>query len=650
VPIPPNDYDLNDPILQNLNDAQFEAVTHDKGPLLILAGAGSGKTRVITRRIAWLVRYKSVFPSRILAVTFTNKAADEMRERVAALLGHEDAPRWMGTFHSICLQWLRRYAERLGYPKDFVIYDDRDSTSAVKSILKRFGLPKEGASSYTYFIDNVKNAGKSASDLLAATVRREYVEVYEAYQDDLKSNGAMDFADLLLLALELLQDHEDIRREIQSHFDYVLVDEFQDTNDVQYQLLQQLVQEHRNLCVVGDDDQSIYSWRGAQIENILEFTDNYPEAKVVTLGNNYRSTSKILEAASRVISYNDSRYEKALTAMRGPGHPVIVHATLNEKHEADWVVAKAIQCMEDGARWSDIAVFYRTNAQSRVFEDSFGAMGIPYRVVGGMRFYQRKEVKDVIAYLRLIVNPADSIALERIFNVPPRGIGPATIDKARAAMTGPEDSLLMALARVGDQAGGAVGKRISSFIAMLTDLAVKAKEMNAEQVLRETFDKTGLLEFFEKDETPEGRSRVENVQELLASARQFYETTGLDDVGAWLDKVALVQPLDEGGGNEAVSLMTVHAAKGLEFPCVFVCGLEHGLFPLSQRPSAATYAAPIGREALAEERRLMYVAMTRAMDKLHLCYAATRMRYGQTVAGRPSVFLTELPRSAIKLV
>lgn len=642
----------DDPILRDLNEAQYQAVTHDRGPLLILAGAGSGKTRAITRRIAWLVRARSVFPSRILAVTFTNKAATEMRERVSRLLGGEDAPRWMGTFHSICLRLLRQHAQRLGYSRDFVVYDDDDTESALRAVLKRMDLPREGVRAFASYIDGLKNEGILEPPDPRSPRERVHAEVYAAYQADLRANGAMDFGDLLLLALRLMEEHEDVRRDIQDRFDHVLVDEFQDTNVVQYRLLQWVAARHQNLCVVGDDDQSIYSWRGARVENILEFTDDYPDAKVVTLGANYRSRDPILHAASRVISFNRRRHGKELSAMRGPGEPVRVHASLNEQHEAAWVVREIVSHGEDGVDLSRMAIFYRTNAQSRAFEDALRARRIPYRVVGGMKFYQRKEVKDVLAYLRLLVNPADSLSLERVFNVPPRGIGAATIEKARARIQGPEDSLLMALARVGDETGGATGKRVRAFIEMLTGLALQAREQNAEDIVRQTLDQTGLLEFLNRDESPEGQSRVENVQELLASVRQFQEASGQTDLRSWLDRVALVQPLDEGGEGQAVNLMTVHAAKGLEFECVFVCGLEQGLFPMGGRRDR--HVAPVDatrdRAALEEERRLMYVAMTRARDWLYLSYAATRMRWGQVEAGRPSMFLTELPRDSVRVV
>lgn len=642
----------DDPILADLNAAQHQAVTHDRGPLLILAGAGSGKTRAITRRIAWLVRERAVHPSRILAVTFTNKAAAEMRERVARLLGDVDAPRWMGTFHSVCLRLLRQHGERLGYPRDFVVYDDDDSESALRAVLKRLELPREGLRAFGSYIDGMKNEGVLDPDEPRTPRERACIDVYRAYQADLKANGAMDFGDLLVLALKLVEDHADIRAQIQDRFDHVLVDEFQDTNVVQYRLLQRIAETHRNLCVVGDDDQSIYSWRGARVENILEFTRDYPDARVVTLGANYRSRDPIMAAASRVITFNRKRHDKALSAMRGPGEPVRVHASLNEQHEAAWVVREVLSHADDGVPLARMAVFYRTNAQSRAFEDALRARRVPYRVIGGMKFYQRKEVKDVLAYLRLLVNPADALSLERIYAVPPRGIGAATVEKARAQVAGPEDTLLMALARVGDQAGGATGKRVRAFIEMLTELALLAREVSAEEAVRATIERTGLLEFLNRDESPEGQSRVENVQELLASVRQFQEASGLSDLRSWLDRVALVQPLDEGGEGDAINLMTVHAAKGLEFDCVFVCGLEEGLFPLAGRRDRFASPADNARDraAMEEERRLMYVAMTRARDFLYLSYASTRMRWGQVEAGRPSVFLTELPREGVRVV
>lgn len=642
----------DDPILADLNADQLRAVTHEKGPLLILAGAGSGKTRAITRRIAWLVRARSVFPSRILAVTFTNKAAEEMRERVRALLGGQDAPRWMGTFHSICLRLLRQHAPRLGYTKDFVIYDDGDSEALLRQVLKRLDLPKEGIKGYAAAIDGYKNEGFVEAPEPRTQRERVVLEVFAEYQKELRAAGAMDFGDLLVQALHLLRSHADVREEIQARFDQVLVDEFQDTNVVQYDLLKLVSAGHRNLCVVGDDDQSIYSWRGARVENILEFQQQYPDAAVVTLGANYRSRVPILAAAARVIGFNRRRHEKALSAVRDGGEHVLVHSTLNETGEAQFVVREVVAHHAQGTPLSRMAVFYRTNAQSRVFEEALRARRIPYRVIGGMKFFQRKEVKDVIAYLRLLINPADSVSLERVYNVPPRGIGATTIEKSRARAASTGESLVMALAMLGDETGGAMSRKVKTFIETITDLALLARERSVSDVVRAVLERTGYHDHLMKDDSQEGQGRLENVEELVASIRQFEEIEGPKDLRTWLDRVALVQPLDDDASGEALNLMTVHAAKGLEFDCAFVCGLEDGLFPLRGRPGRGrpAYDPLAERSAIEEERRLMYVAMTRARDHLYLTWSHSRMRYGGVETGRPSLFLTELPRDWVRVV
>jgi DNA helicase-2/ATP-dependent DNA helicase PcrA len=645
--IPPGFEDL----LEGLNEEQCRAATHEQGPLLILAGAGSGKTRAITRRVAWLVRARSVWPSRILAVTFTNKAAAEMRERVEVLLGGGDAPRWMGTFHSIGLRLLRMHADRLGYPKDFVVYDDDDSESVLRRVAREMGLPKEGLKSFSSYIDRCKNDGLLEPPQPRTPRESQMAEVMVAYQKELRTAGAMDFGDLLARAVLMLREHADISEKLQSQYEHIVVDEFQDTNVAQYDLLKILAETHRNLCVVGDDDQSIYSWRGARVDNILDFPKEYPDATVVTLGRNYRSRTPILAAAARVIGFNRKRHEKDLAAMRGEGEPVRVHGALNEVGEAAFVVREIARHQADGVPLSRIAIFYRTNAQSRVFEDALRVRRIPYRIVGGMKFYQRREVKDVISWLRLLVNPLDRLALERALNAPPRGIGAATLEKARARADADGVELLEALAAVGDEGGAAMQRKVRSLIELVTDLALMARDARAGDAVQAVLDRTGFMAHLAADDSPEGANRVENVMELLASVREFEQLSGQTDLRTWLDRVSLVQPLDEEKGAEALSLMTVHAAKGLEFDSVWVCGLEDGLFPLSNRRGKGRgFEAALDRAAMEEERRLMYVAMTRARDALCLTYASTRVRYGQLEAGRPSIFLAELPRDQVKIV
>lgn len=632
----------DDPILHELNEDQVRAVTHERGPLLILAGAGSGKTRVITRRIAWLVRERAVPPWRILAVTFTNKAANEMRERVVHLLGTDDAPSWMGTFHSIGLRWLRKYADRLGYPSDFVVYDDDDQESVLRRLLRERGLQKQGIGPYRSYIDRLKNDGLLEPPDRPMFREAEHAEVFAAYQRVLREAQAVDFGDLLCLPLKVLREHDDVRERLRSEFLHILVDEFQDTNLAQYEILKLLVGSERNLCVVGDDDQSIYSWRGARVENILDFRRDFPDATVVTLRANYRSRAPILRAASRVIAFNRRRHPKDLDPARGDGGSVTLHTAFGEREEAQYVVRQVRARQAEGIPLSRMAVFYRTHAQSRPFEDALRSLGIPYRVVGGIRFYQRKEIKDVLAYLRLIVNPSDSVSLERIVNVPPRGLGPATLARVHEEATARGESLLMALARVGDRCGPATQKRIREFVETVSSLALLARDTDAVSVIRATLERTGYLAYLKADETPVGIARVENVEELVAAARDFMATSGRTDLWSYLDRVSLLQPTDEGDGVEALNLMTVHAAKGLEFDCVFLCGLEEGLLP---------HIGAVGNErAIEEERRLMYVAMTRAREALYLTWAGTRIRMGMVQAMRPSRFLQELPWTDLRRV
>jgi len=640
-------------LLSELNPEQYAAATHESGPLLILAGAGSGKTRAITHRIAWLVQERAVHPASIMAVTFTNKAAGEMRERVRQLLDGGPAPSWMGTFHSVCLRLLRMNAARLGFSPDFVVYDDDDSERMMKLVVDDMGLPRDQVRRFTSYVDRVKNDGLIEPPDPRSNSEAFAVEAFRRYRKGLANAGAMDFGDLLVMALRLLAENEDIREHLQSSFSQIIVDEFQDTNLAQYHFLKLLCRPNPNICVVGDDDQSIYSWRGARVANILEFSNDFPDATKIVLSRNYRSREPVLAAASRVISFNQSRYVKALTAVRGEGENVYVHRALNESGEASFVITEMKSRNRRGVPYSGMAAFYRTNAQSRVFEDALRRFGIPYRVVGGMRFYQRAEVKDIISYLRLLVNPMDAISLDRIVNVPTRGIGKVTMDKARARAEEAGIPLLEALASVGDEAGRAAQAKIRAFVEMICDLALFARENDAKSVVERVIKVTGYRQPLEDEDTPESRNRLENIDELLNSVQEFMSQTGERTLAAFLDKVALVQPLDDPRDEDSVSLMTVHAAKGLEFDCVWVTGLEQGLFPLRSRGDRLTGISgdiQTEREYNEEERRLMYVAMTRARDVLYLSYARTRMTRGLVEPCRPSVFLSELPRGIVTIV
>jgi len=634
---------MPDAILEGLNADQAQAVTHEKGPLLILAGAGSGKTRAITHRIAWLIRERSCAPSRILAMTFTNKAAGEMRERVARLLGAEDAPRWMGTFHSMCLRLLRRHADLVGYPSHFVIYDDDDQERVLRRLAKDMISEKTPVRPFSSFIDAMKNDGILEAPPARSPREQVFCDIYSAYQRELVNAGAMDFGDLLCQTLRLFREQAEIRAYYQDAFEHVVVDEFQDTNVAQYELLKLLVGPHRNLCVVGDDDQAIYSWRGAHVENILNFKDDFPDATVVTLRSNYRSNSSILDAASHMIKFNRGRHAKDLHAVRGEGAAVTVYRAHTEREEAAFVVRK-IRQMASTTPLSSMAIFYRTNSQSRAFEEELRAARLSYRVVGGMRFYQRKEVKDVLAYLKLLVNPADIVAFERVANVPPRGIGPTTVAKAQALMRNSGLDAMSALARVGETSGPSLAKKISTFVETMKVLRALAGKENAVDVMREVMELTGYKASLEADDSLEGQGRLENVGALAGSVEEFVADGGPGDVASYLDRVSLLQPLDESGaeGTEAVNLMTVHAAKGLEFVGVFVCGLEDGLLP---------HLNSLGHPAsLEEERRLFYVAMTRAKDWLYLTYASMRRQFKGTTVSRPSRFLFELPKTGLNVL
>jgi DNA helicase-2/ATP-dependent DNA helicase PcrA len=636
-----------DPILSVLNEDQRKAVTWERGPLLVLAGAGSGKTRTIAHRIAFLIRHKAVSPKWIMALTFTNKAAQEMRSRVQSLLGMEDAPQWMGTFHATCLRFLRRFGERVGYKSDFVIFDDEDQEKLVKRVLDDMGLSKESHHRCMGFIQGLKNKGLLCVPEDLSIQDEVFAKVFDRYQRGLREAMAMDFGDLLCLAVKLLSENKDVREGLHSHFEHILVDEFQDTNHVQYELLKLMVGPQRNIFVVGDDDQSIYSWRGARVENMLEFPKDFPDAGRITLRSNYRSSAPILRAATKVISRNSYRHPKELVATRDVNVPVFLHTAENEHAEAMFVAKQALWWRGQKKPLNQMAVFYRTHAQSRVIEEALRAKRIPYRVVGGIRFFQRKEIKDVLAYLRLAVNPLDEISLERIVDVPSRGIGAKTMAKARKLKEESGGSLIECLAQVADKESPSLRKSVKDFIEMVMAIAEMAREKNVHEVLEEVLKRTGYMEFLQKYPSMEASERVGNVTELCLSAKEFVEAQaealGEGSVASYLDKVSLMEPRDAGEGKDAdaVNLMTVHQAKGLEFDMVIVCGVEEELFP---------HANSATKREIEEERRLLYVAMTRAKDLLILCRALERTRFRGPQPARPSRFIADLPVSDVKVV
>ena len=638
----------------DLNPAQREAVEYRKGPLLVLAGAGSGKTRVLTARLAHLVAQGQVRPHRILAVTFTNRAAGEMRRRVGELLGREPAGLWIGTFHSLAARLLRREAPLLGFTSQFTIYDEDDRLALVKRLLERLGhSPKTFPPRLiTSLISAAKNRLVSPEELGATAddaPSRVAAAVYANLGDALRTANAMDFDDLLLHPLALFAEHPDRMAYYQDRFVSILVDEFQDTNRAQYLLVKQLGARHRDICAVGDDDQSIYAWRGADLRNMLDFQSDFPEAALIRLEQNYRSTQRILDAANGVIAENRARLGKTLFTVRPGGEPIVLVASADERDEAEWVARELrSKSAEEHYAFSDMAVLYRTNAQSRAFEEAFRRSVIPHRVVGAVSFYERREVKDLVAYLRLIVNPADDEAFLRAVQVPRRGIGLGSLAALQAATAQWRRPLLETAAladRIGDlrplakPAFQQFAKLIEDFRAVLRGTTPVA--------LLERLLETLHYEAYLAEEGPEGMERIENVRELIAGAAEWSEEADLEPEDAaspverFLTTAALATSEDKVGGDpEGVTLLTVHAAKGLEWPIVILAGLEDGLFPLSR-----ALDTPEGTE---EERRLAYVGITRARDRLYLTWARARRRGGQLMPGRPSRFLDALPPEVIE--
>ncbi len=642
---------LADSILEGLNPEQREAVETTEGPLLVLAGAGSGKTRVLVHRVAWLIGVCGIPPEQILAVTFTNKAAAEMRERVQKLLGPEAEGLWISTFHSSCVRILRREAGHLGLSRGFVIYDDADSLGLVKEALRRRGFdPKlHDPRRLRWRIDQWKNAGwlparvaQAAHDAEAETA----ADLYATYQRLLAEANALDFGDLILQTTELFDGFPEVLGHYRRRWQYVLVDEYQDTNRVQYRLVNQLAGEHRNLCVVGDPDQSIYAWRGADVRNILDFERDFPHARVVKLERNYRSTRPILDGASAVVARNRARKEKRMRTERGDGEPIRLYEAADERDEAQFVVRELLGAVrEEGRRLGDFAVFYRTHAQSRPFEEELLKYDVPYVVVGGVRFYERAEVKDALAWLRVLVNPADGQALQRLVNAPPRGIGRTTLERAAALAEADGAPLWVGLQRFAAQARGRAAPRVRELLALLEELARTVRGLRPAEALALALERSGYLRQLEREGTPEAETRLENLRELLSAAEDFAAANaGEEDersaLELFLDQVALVSDLDGWESRaERVALMTGHSAKGLEFPVVFLVGLEEGIFPHT--------ASSRDEAGLEEERRLFYVGMTRAMDRLVLTWAEERRRFGSRTWGVPSRFLGEIPSSLL---
>ncbi len=637
--------------LQGLNEKQKEGVLHTEGPLLILAGAGSGKTRVITHKIAYLIEEKRVFPSNILAITFTNKAAKEMKERVEGLLKGRVEDIWMGTFHSMCVRILRREIESIGYKRNFSIYDSLDQKTLVKECITEKNLNKETFQEKPIIsiISSLKDDMIDPDDYINENYkdyyRRNVGEIYSLYEEKLKKNNALDFDDLILKTVFLLKSDERIREKYQSKFEYIFVDEYQDTNKSQYELIKYLSGKHGNICVVGDEDQSVYGWRGADIRNILNFERDFKGAEVIKLEQNYRSTGNILDVANSIIKNNTERKGKKLWTAKERGQYATLKINFDEKEEANFVTQKVIDLVKEGKyKYGDFVILYRTNAQSRSFEETFIRNSIPYKIVGGLKFYDRKEVKDLIAYLRLIQNPLDDISLRRIINVPKRGIGASTLGKIEKYTSQTGESIYGALLDL-DKIQGLSGRArnvIKSFTAMINKFLAMKEIMGVRDFIEEVVYSTGYIKELEEENSVESQSRIENLKEFISVAVDFetnYEGGTLEDFLANVSLLSDVDKTDE--RKDVVTMMTVHGAKGLEFPVVFLVGMEEGLFPISRALDSI--------HEMEEERRLCYVAVTRAEELLYISYANLRTIYGNTTYSLPSRFLKEIPDDILKI-
>lgn len=635
------------PLLNGMNDRQAEAVQTTEGPLLIMAGAGSGKTRVLTHRIAYLIDEKMVNPWNILAITFTNKAAREMRER-AEKLKTEAQDCLIATFHSMCVRILRREADHIGYNRNFTIVDPGEQRTLMKRILKNLNLdPKKwNERAILGTISNAKNdlIDEVAYANLAGDMYTEIVaKCYTAYQKELRQSEAMDFDDLIMLTLRLFDQNPDVLTYYQQRYQYIHVDEYQDTNHAQYQLVKLLASRFKNICVVGDADQSIYGWRGADMQNILDFEKDYPEAKVVLLEENYRSTKTILQAANEVIRNNRNRRPKNLWTQNEDGEEIVYYRANDEQDEALFVARTIDQLSREGYSHKDFAVLYRTNAQSRTVEEALLKSNIPYTMVGGTKFYSRKEIRDVISYLNLIANPSDNISYERVVNEPKRGVGPGTVDKIRNFAASQEISLLDASANILLSAvKGKAAQAVYDFANMLLDLRERLDDYKVTELVEAVLEKTGYTASLAAQATLESQARIENIEEFLSVTKNFDESpdnpsdeSGLDKLSRFLNDLALIADTDDGDTESSeVTLMTLHAAKGLEFPVVFLVGMEENVFPLSR--------ASEDEDELEEERRLAYVGITRAEKILYLTNANSRMLYGKTNYNHPTRFLREI--------
>ncbi len=646
-------------LLNGINPRQKEAVLHTDGPLLLMAGAGSGKTRVLTHRIAYLIEEKEVNPWNILAITFTNKAAKEMKERVNAILASGGEDVWVSTFHSMCVRILRRDVDFIGYNRNFTIIDSSEQLTLMKRILKELNIdPKKyDPRSILGTISQAKNSLQTPQDF--AKMQGSYYEeivakCYAAYQKELQYNQCMDFDDLIMNTIRLFEEHPDSLTYYQNKFHYIHVDEYQDTNHAQYTLVNLLAGRFRNLCVVGDADQSIYGWRGADMQNILDFEKDYPDAAVILLEQNYRSTKNILSAANQVIENNSNRKPKNLWTENKEGNKITYYRADNERDETRFIVDRMQEEIRSNHRnYGDFAILYRTNAQSRVMEETLLKANIPYKMVGGHKFYDRKEIKDILAYLNVLANPQDSISFERIVNSPKRGIGPGSIEKLRSFASLHEWPLLEAAQNVElANIGGKAGQQLGSFGEMVQEVTQMIPYLTVTELTKEVLDRSGYLEDLKIQNTLEAQARIENLEEFLTVTQEFdkqFEQQNEEDADApeekltvFLNDLALVSDIDNLEEDASqVTLMTLHAAKGLEFPVVFLIGLEEGVFPLSR--------ALMEESELEEERRLAYVGITRAEEALYLTNAFSRTLYGRTQYNRPSRFVEEIDQELLEI-
>ncbi|MCG7339883.1 DNA helicase PcrA [Staphylococcus sp. ACRSN] len=639
-------------LVSKMNDEQSQAVRTTEGPLLIMAGAGSGKTRVLTHRIAYLLDEKDVSPYNVLAITFTNKAAREMKERVEALVGEEAQVIWMSTFHSMCVRILRRDVDRIGIERNFTIIDPTDQKSVIKDVLKNENIDSKKFEPRMFIgaISNLKNELKTPED--AQKEANDYhsqmiATVYKGYQRQLTRNEALDFDDLIMVTIRLFERVPEVLDYYQNKFQYIHVDEYQDTNKAQYTLVNLLANKFKNLCVVGDSDQSIYGWRGADIQNILSFEEDYPEAKTIFLEQNYRSTKNILNAANEVIKNNSERKPKGLWTGNTDGDKIHYYEATTERDEAEYVVREMMKHQRNGKKYKDMAILYRTNAQSRVLEETFMKSNILYTMVGGQKFYDRKEIKDLLSYLRIIANSNDDISLQRIINVPKRGIGPSSVDKIQAYANQNEISMFDALAEV-DFIG--LSKKVTQecvqFYEIMQNLIQQQEFLEISEIVVEVLEKSGYRAMLEREQTLESRSRLENIDEFMSVPKDYEENTPLEEQSLinFLTDLSLVADIDEAQIEDGVTLMTMHSAKGLEFPIVFIMGMEESLFPHIRAIKSDD------DHEMQEERRICYVAITRAEETLYITHATSRMLFGRPQSNMPSRFLREIPEDLLEKV